>query len=135
MKSGKEYSWNRNVSHHRIALTRFGVFSFLSAFVAMMGVNLSMATIYDGTRHFVTVTMVIGFLGFLFTFLMMFLMMTVMYRWVCDLDRSRERPPYPTKVKERHDREISIYLQESGDYYLAGWGEVSTAVDSLQNKR
>lgn len=114
MKSGK-YSWNRNVSHHRIALTRFGVFSFLSAFVAMMGTNLSMSTIYDGTKQFVMVTMVIGFLGFLFVFMTMFLMMTVMYRWVCDMDvQKHEDPPAPLTKEGK----INLYQLENGDYKL-----------------
>lgn len=115
MKNGKSYSWNRNVSHHRIALTKFGVFSFLSAFVAMMGTNLTMITIYDGTKQFVMTTMLIGFLGFLFVFMVMFLMMTVMYRWVCDVDASEVVSDPPTLTKEKA---INLYQLEDGNYHL-----------------
>lgn len=108
----KQYSWNRNTAHHRIAITRFSVFAFIqSVFVGLL-VTLSMGISSDGTRVYIVTTAIVGLIGMVVTFASFVVIMTVMYQWVCDNDASPPPPPQ----KEPPD---VFYQDENGGFWKA----------------
>ena len=92
----QKYTWDRNIPHHRVALTRFSVFAFIQSLFAGMLTILGMGIASDGTRYYVTMTAILGLLTMLVTFGFFFMMMAIMYNWVID-EREKKWEPKAEK--------------------------------------
>lgn len=95
----QKFSWNRNVSHHRIALTRFAVFAFVQAVAAGLLMTLSMGIASDGTREYIVTTAMAGLATAIIAYFGTFVLMGVMYRWVIesDMEPVEKTPPTPPR--------------------------------------
>jgi hypothetical protein len=84
----KKYTWNRNVSHHRIALTKFAVIALIQATFVSLLLVLAMGIKSDGSRAYVVQTAILGLLAWVVCWWTVFGLMGVMYRWVTESDAS-----------------------------------------------
>lgn len=112
MKNQKTYSWNRNTAHHRIAITRFSIFSFLQSIFVGFLVTLSMGIKSDGTQAYIVTTAICGLAGMVVTYSTFLMVMVIMYQWVNEQD-VRQQPPPPEK-KEPVD---VFYQTKEGNFY------------------
>lgn len=107
MTKNSGYSWNRNVSHHRIAMTRFAVYAYIMSLVAAWGTALIIGWQSDSSREYVVMSVAAAGFVHVGSFLAIFVIMTVMYRWVCDVDAM-----YTGKAKET--KPDKFYQTETG---------------------
>jgi len=105
MTGKTKYNWDRNIPHHRIALTRFSVFAFVQSMFVNLLTILAMGFSSDGTREYVVITAVMGLVGQVVSFGLFFMMMSIMYNWVISereiKENGREKPAtvfYETKT-------------------------------------
>jgi hypothetical protein len=112
----KTYSWNRNTTSHRIAATKFSVYAFIQAVALSLIVILGMGIASDGTREYIVTTAMLGLLAMEISFVVFYVMMMVMYRWVLEVDEKGKIPPtLPHK---------EVYYQDkAGNFTLAPQGE------------
>lgn len=96
-KKGRgSYSWNRNASHHRIAMTRFTFIAFIQSLFSGLLVVLAMGIASDGSREYVVTTCILGLIGVIVTYATFMTVMSVLYAWVLESDRTD--PPTPEKT-------------------------------------
>lgn len=113
----KQYSWNRNLSHHRIAVTKFSVFAFIQSVAVGLVFVLGMGIASDGTREYVVTTAMLGLLSMMVSFIVFYVFMMSMYKWVIEERQDSEKAP-PTKVIKE-----TYYEDGAGNFHLAPPGE------------
>lgn len=124
MKTTKKYSWNRNVSHHRIALSRFALYAYIMSVPLAMLTTVLLGRASDGSRDYVVKSAIGGGLIMVGSFLAIFVAMSVMYRWICDMDAEREDPPTPPQkvVENTYYQRIDGGWELVGKEKVKGWG-------------
>lgn len=98
--NNKIYSWNRNVSHHRIAMAKFSIYAYLMSLVSAWGTVLILGIKSTGERDYIAMSIAAAGFVHVGVFLAIFCGMTIMYRWVCDLDVSPPKIKAPPKAEK-----------------------------------
>lgn len=123
----KQYSWNRNLSSHRIAVTKFAVYAFVQSVAVALIFVLGMGIASDGSREYVVTTAMLGLLSMMVSFTVFYTFMMAMYKWVIETEEEKKEAPPTPPIKETY------YQDKAGNFHLAPpgekWGRVVETVN------